>query len=359
MKHPFATAALLLLLLAAGATMRAPAQSVPEDYFKSAIAKQAQGDFDGAIADYTEVIKRDPANTLAYGNRAICKEMGGDWDGAIADFSRIIEIKPDAAAYYYRSVAEVKKGDLAAGLSDVERAIKLDPRLADSYANRAVIKQIKGDLDGAIADYGRTLALDPKNAKCYVSRGNVKQTTGDLKGALADFNSAVRIDPKYAVAWFNRASVEALMRNWKAALADFEQFDTLTAGGSVLLFKDYNHFYIWLMRARLGDTAAADQDLADYFNKRPAAAHGDWPSKLAAFLIGKLSQDDLLTAAASTDAAKDANQHCEAWFYIGMKALLAGDKKTAAADFRKSIATKRRNFFEYQLAKAELNEMGR
>jgi hypothetical protein len=45
---------------------------------------------------------------------------------------------------------------------------------------------------------------------------------------------------------------------------------------------------------------------------------------VAAYLLGSLSEADLFTAAASADPKTDRGQHCEAWFYVGMKKLLAG-----------------------------------
>ncbi len=83
-----------------------------------------------------------------------------------------------------------------------------------------------------------------------------------------------------------------------------------------------------------------------------------WVVKVGAFLLGNVTEDDLMTAAASPDAAKDQGQHCEAWYYAGMKRLLAGDKKTAADDFNHSLATKQTRFTEYRLAEAELKVLG-
>lgn len=51
-------------------------------------------------------------------------------------------------------------------------------------------------------------------------------------------------------------------------------------------------------------------------------------------------------------------QHCEAWYYAGMKRLLAGDKKTAADYLNKCLGTREKNFDEYILAQAELKSLG-
>ena len=76
------------------------------------------------------------------------------------------------------------------------------------------------------------------------------------------------------------------------------------------------------------------------------------------FLLYQISESDLLVGATSPDVEKDRAQHCEAWYYAGMKRLLAGDKKTAADCFDKCLGTQENTFDEYMLAKAELKSLG-
>jgi lipoprotein NlpI len=84
----------------------------------------------------------------------------------------------------------------------------------------------------------------------------------------------------------------------------------------------------------------------------------DWSSKAASFLLEKLSEADLFAAAASSRKAETKrDQTCDAWYYAGMKRLLAGDKSTAIADFHKSIATQATSENEYQFAEAELKAL--
>jgi Tfp pilus assembly protein PilF len=47
-------------------------------------------------------------------------------------------------------------------MADANRAINLDPRLADAYDVRARINEANGKKDGAIADYRRALSINPQ-----------------------------------------------------------------------------------------------------------------------------------------------------------------------------------------------------
>ena len=109
----------------------------------------------------------------------------------------------------------------------------------------------------------------------------------------------------------------------------------------------------------MGEKAVANKELTSYIDNRWNGAPDDWETKIANFLLDKISETDFFVAAASPDAKKERGQRCQAWFYAGMKRLLNGDKTTAADYFRKSVATEKKTFNEYQFAKAELHALGK
>jgi len=248
------------------------------------------------------------------------------------------------------------------------------------------------------------LALSQTSAGDYVNRGNVKNSQGELDGAATDFNRAIELDPREALAYVGLGSVHFQKQQWTDALADFRRGCELNP-----LSQDYPRLYIWLIRAQLGEKEAANKELADYFDKLPSARAQDWSVKIAAFLRDNITVADFFTAAGyrrytplrsaitvgsplhATDfeakkghplgfsaATKspvsenkdplsvnppkfsDAKWHfrnCQAWFYAGMKRLLAGDKTTAIGCFRSCIETKQKNLAEYQFAQAELKTL--
>src|SRR5215470_4024011 len=260
------------------------------------------------------------ARTIAidYFNRGVVEKANGDFDGAIADYTRAIELDPKyAAAYSDRGNAKQAKGDLDGAIADCNRAIELDPKDAMAHKNRGVAKKLKGDLEGAIADYTRAVQLDPKFAAAYFHRGIAKQAKGDLKGAIGDINGAIERNDQ-----------------------DF-----------------YPRLFLWLMRSRLGESDAANKELAAFLDKRRNATPEEWTSKVAGHLLGNVSEADLFAAAKSSDAKKERGLFCEAWFFAGMKQLLGGDEATAADYFRKCIDTGQTNFVEYQLAQSELKAL--
>jgi lipoprotein NlpI len=145
-----------------------------------------------------------------------------------------------------------------------------------------------------------------------------------------------------------------MQRNWPAALADFRKHCDLNPRE-----QDVPRLVIWLIRARLGQRQEAADELAVWRDLRAREAPDNWPAKIAAFLLGKLSEEELLAAAAAPDARKERDRYCDAWFYVGIKWLLAGDSAAADARFRKCLATEMKPNIHYQFAQAELIALGR
>ncbi len=256
----------------------------------------------------------DPAN--GYVNSGRGKLAKGNLDGALADFTKAIELKPDySQAYYERGTVRYKQKNLDGALSDFTKAIELKADVARSYGDRGNVKGAQGDAEGAMADYSKSIELDPTNTFVYHLRGFLYYDTHESTNALADLRKPASLDTSE---------------------------------------RDYTHFYIWLARARLGEEAAAMDELEDYRQNRKGGPTDDWAGSVLAYLAGQLSESELFKAAESEDVTKTSEQQCEAYFYAGSKRLIDGDKMTAANYFQKCLATGHVGFSEYQSAAAEL-----
>ncbi|MBF0569293.1 MAG: tetratricopeptide repeat protein [Candidatus Omnitrophica bacterium] len=113
-----------------------------DPYFVSSVKAEgliALGDWDGAIAKYSELIRKEPDLAFAYLQRGSCYVMKADNDHAIADLARVIELAPGAypEAYLNRGNSFHAKGDLGRAVEDYDKAAALgfnDPELFQSMA---------------------------------------------------------------------------------------------------------------------------------------------------------------------------------------------------------------------------------
>jgi len=88
----------------------------------------------------------------------------GDYDKAIADYSQVIKLDPNHAnAYYNRGVAYDKKGNYDKAITDYSQVIKLVPNHANAYYNRGNVYYNKGNYDQAIADYSQVIRINPND----------------------------------------------------------------------------------------------------------------------------------------------------------------------------------------------------
>ncbi|XGB38463.1 MAG: tetratricopeptide repeat protein [Cyanobacteria bacterium LVE1205-1] len=217
-----------------------PSQSA-SDYFDSGKKKYNQGDFLGAISDYSEAIRIDPNYAKAYNNRGFAKDKLKDYQGAISDYSEAIRIDPNFAyAYNNRGNAKDELKDYKGAISDYSEAIRIDPNFAYAYNNRGIAKRKLKDYKGAISDYSEAIRIDPNDTDYYYNRGNAKRKLKDYKGAISDYSEAIRIDPNNANAYNNRGDTYELLNENSKAIADFKN--------AALLFKK-NEDTTWFNKA--------------------------------------------------------------------------------------------------------------
>jgi len=77
------------------------------------------GDYQGAIADYTDAVKLNPNMEGAFLNRGSVRFASGNYDDAIRDYSLAIQLKPDHDdAFYFRGLAEYQSGRYQNAISD-------------------------------------------------------------------------------------------------------------------------------------------------------------------------------------------------------------------------------------------------
>ncbi len=159
------------------------------------------------IITATAVEERGAVDFLRGGLDKVAK---GDFNGAIALYNRAISLNPNLAeAYNNRGLARSKQQDFTGAIADYDRAISLNPNLAEAYNNRGLARSKQQDFTGAIADYDRAISLNPNLAEAYNNRGLARSGQKDFNGAIADYDRAISLNPNLAEAYANRGFVHS------------------------------------------------------------------------------------------------------------------------------------------------------
>ena len=108
------------------------------------------------------------------------------------------ELKKNPSALNYqlrgRILAAQRKGEKA--MSDLDEAIRLNPRDAVAFRERGRVWWVKGENDKALADFDEAVRLDPKDAVSYRWRAALLSSWSVLDKAYADSDTAARLDPQ-------------------------------------------------------------------------------------------------------------------------------------------------------------------
>ena len=100
------------------------------------------------------------------------------------------------------------------------KALRLNPNLAEAYEKRAILYYFQRRYNRAIQDYTRVIALWPDNLEAYRIRGMAFLRKGELDLAINDFNHALELDPKLVSAYSYRAEAYRLKGMTENAIRD-------------------------------------------------------------------------------------------------------------------------------------------
>jgi tetratricopeptide (TPR) repeat protein len=307
-----------------------------------------------AMVDFSKAVAWDSEDAWAYIGLGNCLVGLKDFDGAMTNLSRAVELDPqNATAWNGLAIVKTHFRDYAGVVSDTSKAIALNADFALAYRVRAYAKKRLQDLNGALDDSEQSVRLDPTNSGPFFTRGQIRYCLGDYTNALSDCNRAIELNAHYADAYNLRGAIQQAQHSPSAALASFQTAFDIDPN------MDYSRFQAWVLRCEAGDTEAATKELKRHFSLRPKQQSADWSYEVEAFLTGSLSEGNFLNAAGTSARTSEerTGQLCEANYYAGVKRLLAGDKKSAADFFQKSLATGVADFGEYIRARDELKTL--
>jgi len=155
-------------------------------YEKRGYAYFRKGDYQRAIADLDESVRRNAGTPEPYSFRGVVYDAKGDYERAIQDFDDAIGLdSTNANVLNLRGNAYRHKGDYDRAIRDYDQALELVSMHIDNVSpalharflnNRALAKQAKGDVAGMNADFAEATQIDPLT-RCSTSPKNVQMET--------------------------------------------------------------------------------------------------------------------------------------------------------------------------------------
>jgi len=268
--------------------------------------------FEDAIACFKQAIHEDPAYALAYAGLADCYALLG------------------AAEYG----AEEPREALSRARAAAERALEIDPRLAEAHASLGLVQRIF-DWDRAAAERSlrRAIELAPSYASAHQWYGETLAERGRLRAAEGEIERALELDPLSLVISADRGLLAYYARDYERATTYYQATLAMEP-----LFVPAR-LGLALTLSQLGDH---EQALAALAEARTVAA--DEPVVLATLAYVQARAGRPADARSTAAALAAAGKHrYVAPYYLAAAPLGLGDVDTAllwlgkAADARCSL----------------------
>jgi len=133
--------------------------------------------------------EKELRETFQTARKELSMKLSGSGGGNATEYVK------SGTQYLDRGDKNNNKADYDLAIAEFDRAIKLDPNIAEAYFGRGRGYLRKGDNSRAVADYSQAIRLNPNDIISYSNRGRAYARMGDYDNAVADFESALRIDP--------------------------------------------------------------------------------------------------------------------------------------------------------------------
>ncbi|MGB3650923.1 MAG: tetratricopeptide repeat protein [Rivularia sp. (in: cyanobacteria)] len=230
-------------------------QEFIEVIYRRGLDKIQKGDYEAAIADFSQYLQLKSNGIKAYYQRGLAFHKLGDYQGAIADLNQYLHFNPsDAQARYSRGLIRSELGDYNGATADYTKAISINPDYINDYSSELILPQSKNDSSqiidfietGSIDDYTVTVdsnivsselsneyhrtiskstevASTPQNAEVYISQGNDYYKNEDYEKALESYTSALQLNSNNIEAYLNRGNANYKLKNYGEAIEDYTQ----------------------------------------------------------------------------------------------------------------------------------------
>jgi Flp pilus assembly protein TadD len=133
-----------------------------------------------AEQEFREALRLDSGYLNARYNLARALAASGDLDGAAAEYSSFLEKQPsDADAHAALGTIQFKQQKYPEALAHFREAARLNPQNADVQANLGTLLAIAGDLPAAAQAFENALRLNPdqKAARANLERVRAQMIT--------------------------------------------------------------------------------------------------------------------------------------------------------------------------------------
>lgn len=163
-------------------------------------------------------------SAVEWNNKAMSLRELGRYTEALFCVERALEINPNLAqAYVNKGLLLDDLGQPDEALTCYERALVINPLLAMGWYNKGNALKDRRQADEALACYQSAMEIDPHLPEVWTNKGNLLRDMGQPDEALTCYARALEINPRLPVPWSNKGALLADKGQFDEALACYNQ----------------------------------------------------------------------------------------------------------------------------------------
>jgi len=201
-------------------------------------------------------LDQDGLLALVHNSRASDLAVCGHDQQAMSLYSDAIKMNPRyATAWANRAIVYLKRENTDAALCDINRAIELCPGMAEAHNTLGLVYSKTQDHKNAVKAFSTAIQLNCDFAKAYNNRGVAYWKLGQYEKSLKDYSDALELKSGYVSAYVNRATVYGHLERYEEAIRDC----SLAIQHAPACYQAYQSRGMWF--SKLNETDSAQEDL--------------------------------------------------------------------------------------------------
>jgi tetratricopeptide (TPR) repeat protein len=158
-----------------------------------------------------DLVQRFPGNYYAYLLLGSAYRYQDDLDNSKQAYNKAIQINPNLAdAYLGLGATYYAEDDIDKAITYNQKAAEINPQLMPAHYNLGLMYEFIDRVDDAIASYEKTVEIDPNFIEAYFSLAGLYAKKGETDKAVKAYEKVIELDPDGEFGIFSKEAIKGL-----------------------------------------------------------------------------------------------------------------------------------------------------